>query len=61
MYAANGEERTGTVVRQLEGDDRLDELTQMLGASGSAGRRSVEEMMGEVGEVKAGKQVSEIG
>lgn len=55
VYAANGEERTGTVVRQLEGDDRLDELTQMLGASGSAGRRSVEEMMGEVGEVKAGK------
>ena len=57
VYAANGEERTGTVVRQLEGDDRLDELTQMLGASGSAGRRSVEEMMGEVGEVKAGKHV----
>ncbi len=57
VYAANGEERTGTVVRQLDGDDRLDELTQMLGASGSAGRRSVEEMMGEVGEVKAGKHV----
>jgi DNA repair protein RecN (Recombination protein N) len=57
VYAANGEERTGTVVRQLQGDDRLDELTQMLGASGSAGRRSVEEMMGEVGEVKAGKHV----
>lgn len=57
VYAANGEERTGTVVRQLEGDDRLDELTQMLGASGSAGRRSVEEMMGEVDEVKAGKHV----
>ena len=57
VFAANGEERTGTVVRQLEGEDRLDELTQMLGASGSAGRRSVEEMMGEVGEVKAGKHV----
>ena len=57
VFAANGEERTGTVVRQLDGEDRLDELTQMLGASGSAGRRSVEEMMGEVDEVKAGKHV----
>ncbi|MFN8466796.1 MAG: DNA repair protein RecN [Caldilineaceae bacterium] len=57
VFAANGEERTGTVVRQLDGEDRLDELTQMLGASGSAGRRSVEEMMGEVGEVKAGKHM----
>ena len=56
-FAANGQERTGTIVRQLEGDERLDELTQMLGASGSSGRRSVEEMMGEVGQVKAGKQV----
>jgi DNA repair protein RecN (Recombination protein N) len=57
VFAAGGEERTGTVVRQLEGDDRLEELTQMLGASGSAGRRSVEEMIGEVGQVKAGKQI----
>jgi DNA repair protein RecN (Recombination protein N) len=57
VYAANGEERTGTVVRQLQGEDRLDELTQMLGAGGAAGRRSVEEMMGEVGEVKARKQI----
>ena len=57
VFAANGEERTSTVVRQLEGDERLDELTQMLGAAGSSGRRSVEEMMGEVGQVKAGKQV----
>jgi DNA repair protein RecN (Recombination protein N) len=57
IFAANGQERTGTIVRQLEGDERLDELTQMLGAAGSAGRRSVEEMMGEVGQVKAGKQI----
>jgi DNA repair protein RecN (Recombination protein N) len=57
VFADGGEERTGTVVRRLEGDDRLDELTQMLGASGAAGRRSVEEMVGEVGQVKAGKQV----
>ena len=33
----NGEERTSTVVRSLEGEDRLDELTQMLGATGEAG------------------------
>jgi DNA repair protein RecN (Recombination protein N) len=57
VFAANGEERTGTIVRRLEGDDRLDELTQMLGAAGTAGRRSVEEMMGEVDAVKAGKHV----
>jgi DNA repair protein RecN (Recombination protein N) len=57
VYAQNGEERTGTVVRQLEGEDRLDELTQMLGASGAAGRRSVEEMIGEVGQVKAGQHL----
>jgi DNA repair protein RecN (Recombination protein N) len=57
VFAANGEERTGTIVRRLEGEERLDELTQMLGASGAAGRRSVEEMMGEVGEVKARRHV----
>jgi DNA repair protein RecN (Recombination protein N) len=57
LFAANGEERTGTVVRRLEGDERLEELTQMLGASGAAGRRSVEEMIGEVGQVKAGQQL----
>ena len=57
VFAANGEERTGTVVRRLEGDERLEELTQMLGASGAAGRRSIEEMIGEVGQVKAGQHL----
>lgn len=57
VYATNGEERTGTVVRQLAGEDRLEELVQMLGASGAAGRRSVEELIEEVGQVKAGQHV----
>lgn len=54
VYAVNGEERTGTIVRQLEGEDRLEELTQMLGATGAAGRRSIEEMIQEVAQVKQG-------
>lgn len=29
----------------------------MLGVSGAAGRRSVEEMIGEVGQVKAGQHL----
>ena len=53
----NGEERTGTVVRRLDGEDLLEELTQMLGAAGAAGRRSVEEMIGEVGRVNAGQHL----
>ena len=57
VFAVDGEERTGTVVRRLDGEDRLEELTQMLGAAGAAGRRSVEEMIGEVGQVKAGQHL----
>lgn len=49
----NGEERTSTVVHDLDGTDRIEELTQMLGTVGAAGRRSVEEMMAEVARVKA--------
>lgn len=48
----NGEERTSTIVRDLDDADRIEELTQMLGAVGAAGRRSVEEMMAEVARVK---------
>lgn len=55
VVALNGEERTGTLVRRLEGDERLEELTQMLGAVGAAGRQSIQEMIGEVGQVKAGQ------
>lgn len=48
----NGEERTRTVVRDLDDGARVEELTQMLGAISDAGRRSVEEMMAEVSRVK---------
>jgi DNA repair protein RecN (Recombination protein N) len=54
VIAVNGEERTATVVRNLQDDARIDELTNMLGATGDAGRRSVEEMVAEVAKVKAG-------
>ena len=42
------EERTTTVVLQLDSGQRIDELTQMLGAPSEAGRRSVEEMVAQV-------------
>ncbi|MEZ4867628.1 MAG: DNA repair protein RecN [Caldilineaceae bacterium] len=48
----NGEERTSTVVRQLDEVARVEELMQMLGAESEAGRRSVEEMLGDVRKVK---------
>ncbi|MCC6167787.1 MAG: DNA repair protein RecN [Caldilineaceae bacterium] len=48
----NGEERTRTIVRDLDDGARVEELTQMLGAISDAGRRSVEEMMAEVSRVK---------
>jgi DNA repair protein RecN (Recombination protein N) len=57
VLAVNGEERTRTHVQQLEGAPRLDELVQMLGATGEAGRRSVEEMIAEVGKAKQGARL----
>ncbi len=54
MSPVNGEERTRTVVRKLDDAARLEELVQMLGATGAAGRRSVEEMMEEANKVKRG-------
>lgn len=48
----DGEERTSTVVRQLDERARVEELMQMLGAESEAGRRSVEEMLNEVQKVK---------
>lgn len=47
-----GEDRTSTVVRQLDEQARVEELMQMLGAESEAGRRSVEEMLSEVRKVK---------
>ncbi len=48
----SGEERTSTVVQQLDDPHRIEELMQMLGASSEAGRRSVEEMLSDVQRVK---------
>lgn len=48
----NGEERTSTIVRQLDATARIEELMQMLGAESEAGRRSVEEMLNDVQKVK---------
>ena len=52
VLPVNGEERTSTVVRKLDAAARIEELVQMLGATGEAGRRSVEEMMEEAEKVK---------
>jgi DNA repair protein RecN (Recombination protein N) len=52
VLAVNNEERTTTVVNDLSGDDRVDELASMLGAATAAGRQSVAEMMAEVGVYK---------
>ena len=57
VLPVDGEERTRTTVQKLDGDLRLDELVQMLGATGEAGRRSVEEMMAEVGKAKQGARL----
>ena len=50
-----GEERTGTVVSQLDDHQRIEELMQMLGANSDAGRRSVEEMLSDVKKLKSRK------
>lgn len=51
------EERTHTVVRLLEDDERIHELMLMLGAHSDAGRRSVEDMLDEVAQIKQGAMV----
>lgn len=53
VLSIDGEERTSTVVQQLETTPRIEELMQMLGATTEAGRRSVEEMLDEVQGVKS--------
>jgi DNA repair protein RecN (Recombination protein N) len=53
VYVTEGEERTSTVVRDLDTAARIEELTMMLGATSEAGRRSVEEMMADVDKIKA--------
>ncbi len=45
ILAQGDAERTHTLVRTLATEERIVELTQMLGAHSEAGRRSVEEML----------------
>ncbi len=45
-------ERTVTHIRPLEGRDRVEELAQMLGASGEAAYRSAEEILEQVARCK---------
>ena len=47
-------ERTVTRVRRLQGGARVEELAQMLGASGEAAYRSAEEILGQVAGRKGG-------
>jgi DNA repair protein RecN (Recombination protein N) len=54
VFQDAGEERTSTVVRDLDAAARIEELTVMLGATSEAGRRSVEEMMADVARIKSG-------
>jgi DNA repair protein RecN (Recombination protein N) len=58
ITAVDGEERTSTIVCSLQDEARIDELSNMLGATGAAGRRSVEEMVAEVAKIKAGQKHS---
>jgi len=54
----SGEERTSTVVQQLDDPHRIEELMQMLGANSEAGRRSVEEMLTDVQRVKGNHETT---
>lgn len=56
-----GEVRTGTVVRPLQGEEQIAELMQMLGATTDAGRQSVAEMLDEVAAVKCSSAKDERG
>jgi len=48
-------ERTVTRIRQLDGEARVEELAQMLGASGEAAYRSAEEILEQVARCKSQK------
>ncbi len=45
-------DRTRTVVQSLAGDERVIELARMMGADSESGRASVQEIMGQVRQVK---------
>lgn len=57
VRVVQGDERTTTVVQELDFANRIEELMQMLGANTDAGRQSVEEMMREVATVKQNERV----
>ncbi|MCS7061469.1 MAG: DNA repair protein RecN [Anaerolineae bacterium] len=52
--SSDGARRTITSVRRLKREDRLEELAQMLGTSGKAGRQGAEQLLKEASELKAG-------
>ena len=59
VHVEAGIERTTTVVQALDDAARIAELTQMLGAPGTVGRLSIEEMLREVAVVKQGAAARE--
>lgn len=54
VIVVDGEERTKTVIANLDNEARIRELMQMLGAESESGRKSVEEMIKEVSIAKKG-------
>lgn len=56
VYENDGHLRTGTVVKSIDSEERVRELMQMIGAASDAGRKSVEEMLHEVEQVKGGSK-----
>ena len=54
IVSEDGDERTATDVTSLSGEERIDELVLMLGASSESGRQSVSEIMAEAEQFKSG-------
>ena len=54
IVSVDGDERTATDVTSLSGEERIDELVLMLGASSESGRQSVSEIMAEAEQFKSG-------
>ena len=55
MKGVSGE-RTVTSVEMLDEEGRVEEVSQMLGSGGGAGRRTAQEMLEEAGRWKGGGQ-----
>ncbi len=52
--------RTVTRARRLEGDERIDEITQMLGSATEVTRQKAREMLSETGAWKSGARQAEL-